>query len=1256
MAEIFKHCERLGQSLFQLAQGRRSIHRFTVLFILCGVGLLGAQDARVPFIMLDGKRVHPTSVLVKYGPRVTAANLRATLQTANLRIIKELAAPARWAVLDALPQAPVVPAGEEARVLRDQIEQLRLSGQFELVEPDFVRQLTLLPPDTFFQDGTLWGLRNTGQFGGVIGADINVTNAWDITVGSTNIIIAVLDSGIRYDHVDLASQMWRNPGEIPGDAIDNDGDGYVDNVFGINALTGSGDPNDDNGHGTHVAGTIGASANNGQSHVGVVWNTRLMALKAADRFGFLTSSAVITAVDFAISKGVKIINASFGGYFFSQAEFDAFLRARNAGILVVAAAGNDGVNTDLQPHYPSSFQLDNIISVAALDRRDGIASFSNFGRTSVHLGAPGVEINSTYNSSPTSYQQLDGTSMAAPHVAGVAGLVFSLTTNITASEVRNRILFTTTPVSALATNTIQSGRVNAHRALTTVDDNLLEVLVTPAPGSTLLAGATISFTVEVSDLLPVNNATVIGSIPGIFTNQVFLNTGVNPDLVAGDNRHTFSVNVPAIATNSLQLSLSISAPGKTNYANTFTYRTAPIPSNDNFPPTAKVPDNGGIILGDNTFATLQSGEPLHAGVAGVARSIWWNWAPTNSGPVLVDTAGSSFDTVVAVYTNAFQTTALGNLNLVRATNDVGNILQGFVTFTAAAGTTYRIAVASASTNSSGQVRLRVLFGADPDTQAPMVAITNLVSGPQSIGNPPSGLILTNAQLILSGTAVDPATNAIGVRQVQVRLNNGLAVSATGTTNWTAPLFLSPGTNVIQISAADFSGNVSAPITFQVNYRVFDPFNDVLANALELAGNLGAVVTNNFNATTEPGEPFHVGKQGGKSVWYFFTPASDGLLFLTTSNSTFDTLLAVYTGSRVDRLTSVSANDDAPSLGAVHSDIYQAVRAGVRYYVAVDGLAGASGQIILSYSFTALPIYQLTVNSTTGGIAFPNSGTYVSNATVDVTAVASNGFNFVTWQGDQLSLDNPLRLFVNKPTTLTAVFAPRFLADDFETGLLRASRGWATNSITNSPGAAAWFVAAVNAQTTNASQGSLFHARAGGITHGQTTVLRLVSATRAGNASFAYRVSSEAFGLNGGDFFEFYLNGVRQVRTNGESGWQTHSFNVTARTNVLEWHYIKDSNNSENLDAVFVDNLDLPIVEPVNPAVVVRFSTNAVQLLNGGLQLRIEGQSNQVYRVQASSDLANWVDVSTNFAPYGLIQFAEPQAITNSSRYYRVVAP
>lgn len=166
--------------------------------------------------------------------------------------------------------------------------------------------------------------------------------------------------------------------------------------------------------------------------------------------------------------------------------------------------------------------------------------------------------------------------------------------------------------------------------------------------------------------------------------------------------------------------------------------------------------------------------------------------------------------------------------------------------------------------------------------------------------------------------------------------------------------------------------------------------------------------------------------------------------------------------------------------------------------------------------------------------------------------------------------------------------------------------------------------------------------------------------RAGPAAFGYRVSTEEFGPTVGDFFEFYLNGIRQVRTNGESGWQTHTFTVPAGINTLEWRYIRDASSGGNLDAVFLDNVDVPLFETVDRTLFSarpQVNTNSVQLVGGGgVQFRIEGKTNQVYQVQASPDLANWVTISTNYAPYGLIQFTDPQATTNGSRYYRVILP
>ena len=203
----------------------------------------------------------------------------------------------------------------KAQQLIDRIAALRNSGLFAYVEPDYVVKASLTPNDSAFVNGTLWGLRNNGQLGGRPGADINAVSAWDITTGSTNVIVAVIDTGIRYTHLDLAAQMWRNPGEIPGNQIDDDNNGYVDDVFGINAIDlvpAPGDPMDDIGHGTHVAGTIGAAANNGQPHVGVAWQVQLMACKFLGASGGLTSDA-IECIGYAARNRARIMNNSWGG-------------------------------------------------------------------------------------------------------------------------------------------------------------------------------------------------------------------------------------------------------------------------------------------------------------------------------------------------------------------------------------------------------------------------------------------------------------------------------------------------------------------------------------------------------------------------------------------------------------------------------------------------------------------------------------------------------------------------------------------------------------------------------------------------------------------------------------------------------------------------------------------------------------------------------------------------------------------------------
>ncbi|MEO8338340.1 MAG: S8 family serine peptidase [Nitrospirota bacterium] len=309
--------------------------------------------------------------------------------------------------------------------VEDALARYRHSPAVEYAEPNYIRQLAAIPNDT--QLTSLWGLHNSGQnVNGTVGTadvDIDAPEAWDITTGSSNVIIAVIDTGIAYDHPDLAANMWRNPGEIPNDGIDNDGNGLVDDVFGYDFRHDDSEPMDpisltagNPGHGTHVAGTIGAVGNNNSGVTGVMQRVKLMALKAGGVDDGLTSAAIAQAIDYAVRKGARVINASFaGGAPCSQVEYDALRAANTAGVMVLAAAGNgdvdhpNGLNNDITPQFPAGYSvttncgpaLPNVISVAAIDQTGAKASFSNYGTTSVQIAAPGVDINSTKPTSNT---------------------------------------------------------------------------------------------------------------------------------------------------------------------------------------------------------------------------------------------------------------------------------------------------------------------------------------------------------------------------------------------------------------------------------------------------------------------------------------------------------------------------------------------------------------------------------------------------------------------------------------------------------------------------------------------------------------------------------------------------------------------------------------------------------------------------------------------------------------------------------------
>jgi subtilisin family serine protease len=364
-------------------------------------------------------------------------------------------------------------------------------------EPDYRVYSQAIPDDTSFEQ--LWGLHNTGQSGGTIDADIDAPEAWDILTGSRSVVVASVDGGVDYTHVDLKDNMWMNPGEIPDDGIDNDQNGFVDDIYGVDTVNNDSDPFDDNGHGTHTAGTMGAVGNNATGGVGVNWNVQIMALKFLDSDGNGFVSDAIQALNYMTMMrtdyGINVVasNNSWSGSGPSVALRDAIQGSNDAGILFIASAGNTATDNDATPSFPGSFDLAGVITVAATDRNDRLASFSSFGATSVDLAAPGVSILSTRPGDR--YSLSSGTSMAAPHVAGAIAMLMAHNPDTSLSEAKAAILAGSDPLDTLTANTVSGGRLNLanslaligdpgdfYRIWATAGDSLVVATSTPADG------------------------------------------------------------------------------------------------------------------------------------------------------------------------------------------------------------------------------------------------------------------------------------------------------------------------------------------------------------------------------------------------------------------------------------------------------------------------------------------------------------------------------------------------------------------------------------------------------------------------------------------------------------------------------------------------------------------------------------------------------------------------------------------------------
>lgn len=429
---------------FERAVGMGSL-RFTFFSVLISFSFKAglAREYNLNYPHISGQ------LIVKFKPK-TVRKMQNILSNIDAKIEHQFASEA---VLVSFPNNKTKSELLEKAKILDQ------SGNVEYVEANTIIRAIEIPNDSSYSE--LWGMEK-----------IDAEKAWEIGKGSNRVLVGVIDTGLDYNHPDIRKNVWTNPGESGLDengldksknGIDDDDNGYIDDFRGWDFVNNDNDPMDDNQHGTHCAGTIGAIGNNDKGVVGVNWEVSLVGIKFLSGSGTGSLADAVKSIDYATELGAFLTNNSWGGGGYSQAMYDAIERAEKADVLFVAAAGNSGTDNDDQAHYPSNYPLANVIAVAASTEDDKLASFSQYGFESVHLAAPGEDILSTVPGGR--YASFSGTSMATPHVAGAAALIKSLYPQLSGEEIKDKILKTTDPIQDFATKLLTGGRLNLYNAV-----------------------------------------------------------------------------------------------------------------------------------------------------------------------------------------------------------------------------------------------------------------------------------------------------------------------------------------------------------------------------------------------------------------------------------------------------------------------------------------------------------------------------------------------------------------------------------------------------------------------------------------------------------------------------------------------------------------------------------------------------------------------------------------------------------------------
>ena len=428
----------------------------TSLLVYLVIGVLAPQQS---FALPERRVFRGQEIVVSFKPPAHGAKVRSTRRVHKLKIpsglrMKQVLGVGSIGVVSAQTSAgalgsePIPVDDREIERLCDKIK--KSNKDLPVVcEANTIFETVATPNDPSFS--ALYGMTK-----------IQAPAAWDISTGSTGVVVAVIDTGVQYTHPDLVGNIAINTGETPNNGVDDDRNGYTDDYYGYDFINYDGNPMDDHYHGTHCAGTIGAKGNNGVGVAGVAWSVSILPVKVLSASGSGSLASVASGINYAVARGAKVLSMSLGGSSSSATLDNAIAAARQSGVLIVAAAGNSGQNTDYYPSYPASSPSDNVLAVAATDSSDAMASWSNYGPTSVDVAAPGVNIYSTLLGN--TYDYLSGTSMATPHVAGMAGVLRAINSNLSYLQLKNIIMQTVDPLAALNGRIVSGGRVNLYKA------------------------------------------------------------------------------------------------------------------------------------------------------------------------------------------------------------------------------------------------------------------------------------------------------------------------------------------------------------------------------------------------------------------------------------------------------------------------------------------------------------------------------------------------------------------------------------------------------------------------------------------------------------------------------------------------------------------------------------------------------------------------------------------------------------------------